>query len=93
MEDTKSSEGSVKDWYAAKRQMKQQKRKANAEYSTAFLIRKRIPFTSLNGGVMLRIDVKGLVIDFFPSTGLWLLKDGTRNRGIFNLWKSVRDKL
>ena len=83
----------IKQWYGAERQKKQQKRKENAAYSTQFLIKKKIPFTSLNGGVLLRVEVKGTVIDFFPSTGLWILKDGTRNRGIFNLYKYIRDTL
>ena len=85
---------SLKDFNAAKRQMQRQKRKANLEYSTKFLERKGIPFKDLNNGVHLRVEAKGgAVIDFWPSTGLWILKDGTRNRGIFNLYKYIRDKL
>lgn len=84
---------SLKDFNAAKRQMKQQKRRENLEYSTKFLERKAISFKSLNNGVHLQVEAKGTIIDFWPSTGLWILKDGTRNRGIFNLYKYIRDKL
>lgn len=83
----------LKEFNAAKRQMQKQKRKANLEYSTKFLQSRGIPFKTLNNGVHLRVEVKGAVIDFWPSTGLWILKDGTRNRGIFNLHKYIRDKL
>ena len=75
------------------RKRKAAKRQHNREYSTAFLAKKKIEFTSLNGGVHLRITAKGQTIDFWPSTGLWVLKGGTRNRGIFKLYKYIRDEL
>lgn len=80
-------------YFAEKRKVQSDKRKANKEYGLEFLKRKNIPFVDLNNGVHVRLVFDGETIDFYPSTGLYILKDGTRGRGIFNLWKLVRDKL
>ena len=79
--------------FAEKRKIQSDKRKANKEYNLAFLKRKDIPFVDLNNGAHVRLVFDGETIDFYPSTGLYILKDGTRGRGIFNLWKLVRGKL
>ena len=79
--------------FSEKRKARSEKRKSNREYGLEFLKRKNIPFVDLNNGVHVRLVLDGETIDFYPSTGLYVLKDGTRGRGIFNLWKLVRDKL
>ena len=86
------SEG-VYHYFSEKRKVKSEKRKSNKEYNLAFLKRKSIPFVDLNNGVHVRLVLDGETIDFYPSTGLYILKDGARGRGIFNLWKLVRGKL
>ena len=75
------------------RKARSEKRKANKEYNLAFLKRKDIPFVDMNNGVHVRLVFDGETIDFYPSTGLYILKDGTKGRGIFSLWKLVKDKL
>ena len=79
--------------FSEKRKASVAKRKANREYGLEFLKRKNIPFVDLNNGVHVRLVFDDETIDFYPSTGLYILKDGTRGRGIFNLWKLVRGKL
>ena len=79
--------------FSEKRKAKSEKRKANKEYGLEFLKSKNIPFVDLNNGVHVRLVFDGETIDFYPSTGLYILKDGTRGRGIFNLWKLVRGRL
>ena len=79
--------------FSEKRKAQRDKRKANKEYNLAFLKSKDVPFVDLNDGVHVRVVLDGETIDFYPSTGLYILKDGTRGRGIFNLWKLVKDKL
>ena len=81
----------VVEFYKARKILQQEKKKQNLEYSTEFLTKHKIPFESFNNGIMLRVKVKGEVIEFYPSTGLWMLKSGLRGRGIFNLWKYIRD--
>ena len=82
----------VKSYYAQKRAQQRIKRESNRLYATEFLKCRQVPFVSLNHGYMLRITVPDEVIDFYPTTGLWKTKTETR-RGVFNLWKYVRDKL
>ena len=79
--------------FSEQRKARSEKRKANKEYGLEFLKRKNIPFVELNNGVHVRLVFDDETIDFYPSTGLYILKDGTRGRGIFNLWKLVKDKL
>lgn len=79
--------------FSEQREARKKKRKANKEYNLGFLKRKNIPFVELNNGVHVRLVFDDETIDFYPSTGLYILKDGTRGRGIFNLWKLVKDKL
>ena len=79
--------------FSEQRKARSEKRKSNREYSLGFLKRKNISFVELNNGVHVRLVFDDETIDFYPSTGLYILKDGTRGRGIFNLWKLVKDKL
>lgn len=83
----------IYEYFTEKRKVQSDKRKANKEYGLGFLKRKNIPFVDLNSGAHIRLVFGEETIDFYPSTGLYILKDGTRDRGIFNLWKLVRDKL
>ena len=80
-------------YFSEKRKARKEKLKSNREYSLEFLKRKNIPFVDLNNGAHVRLVFDGETTDFYPSSGLYILKDGTRGRGIFNLWKLVRDKL
>ena len=80
-------------YFSERRKARIEKRKSNKEYGLAFLKRKNIPFIDLNNGAHVRLIFDSETIDFYPSTGLYILKDGTRGRGIFNLWKLVRGKL
>ena len=81
------------EYFTEQREARKKKRKSNREYSLGFLKRKNIPFVELNNGVHVRLVFGEETIDFYPSTGLYILKDGTRDRGIFNLWKLVKDRL
>lgn len=92
VESMKHAPNGAKSYYAQKRAQQRIKRESNRLYATEFLKRHKVPFVSLNQGYMLRITVPDEVIDFYPTTGLWQTKSETR-RGIFNLWKYVRDKL
>lgn len=92
VESMKYAPDGVKSYYAQKRAQQSLKRESNRLYATEFLKQHKVPFVSLNHGYMLRITMPDEVIDFYPTTGLWKTKAETR-RGIFNLWKHVRDKL
>ena len=79
--------------FSEQRKARSEKRKANKEYGLEFLKCRNIPFVDMNNGAHVRLVFDGETIDFYPSTGLYILKDGTRGRGIFTLWKLVKDKL
>lgn len=48
-----------------------EKRRNNLIYNTDLLIKSEVNFTSKNGGVHLIIEVNNMILDFYPSTGLW----------------------
>ena len=83
----------IYEYFTEQREARKKKRKSNREYSLGFLKRKNIPFVELNNGVHVRLVFGGETIDFYPSTGLYILKDSIKGRGIFNLWEVGRDKL
>jgi len=75
------------DW----RKQKTAKRAKNTEDSTAILKAANCPFTSHNGGTHLVIFCGDKTIDFWPSTGLWMVRGLPRkNRGVRNLLEYLR---
>ena len=70
------------------RKYKQEKRASNTVASTQMLVKAGIKFKSFNGGVHLVLDHAVGMVDFWPSTGLWMLRGTTkRQRGVKNLLK------
>jgi len=69
---------------------KKLKRAINTRDSTRFLIANGIKFESKNSGAHLIISEYNTgTINYWPSTGLWITKDGKRHRGVRNLVKYV----
>ena len=76
------------DWH----KVKQEKRASNTEQSTAILSRAGVVFSSPNGGAHLIVLAGPHVVDFWPSTGLWIIrkaKTNARRRGVRKLVKFV----
>ena len=46
---------------------------------------KGINFESKNGGAHLIVDGYECVIDFWPSTGKFIVRTGPKGRGVFNM--------
>ena len=69
------------DWRA----MKQQKKRDNMALSTDILRQRDVLFESKNGGVHLIVHGAFTVIDFWPSTGKWIVRGGRSGRGVFKL--------
>jgi hypothetical protein len=78
--------GDMGDMFNAMREAKKAKRVANTVSSTDLLRNNGVHFTSHNAGVHLRIKVGQTYLDFWPSTGLWMVA-GTKvkRRGILPL--------
>lgn len=69
-------------------ELKKERRASNTEKSTSILIEKAINFESKNGGAHLIVKHGGKVIDYWPSTGLWVdRKTMKRKGGVFQLIK------
>lgn len=67
------------------------KRARSRNKSPEHLIAAGIEFESKNDGAHLIIVVKSQVINFWPGTGLWMLKEETRRHGgVFPLIQYVK---
>lgn len=85
------------DWdlsaiYATMREESLKKKQSNLKFSTALLDKVGIYYESKNNGIHLIVYNKNELIDFWPSTGKWIPRGGTANRGIFELIKLIKDK-
>lgn len=73
------------------RKEKQEKRAKNRAYAQEHLRKEGIAFESHNNGAHLVILCAGLVINFWPGTGLWRTHEW-EGRGIYNLVKYIKRK-
>lgn len=78
--------------WKALRQARQEKRSSNQQQSTQLLRKNQIDFTAKNYGIHLIIHTTP-VIDFYPSTGLWIER-GTniKRRGVRKLLNYLKEK-
>lgn len=65
----------------------QEKRATNRENSVQLLTEWGIAYEVKNGGAHLIVKHRGLVVDFWPGTGKWIVRGGGSGRGIYNLKK------
>lgn len=63
------------------------KKQSNLEYSTELLRANGIKFESKNNGVHLIVEGKDCKIDFWPSTGKFIDRNGNSGRGVMNVIK------
>jgi hypothetical protein len=67
--------------FKAMREQKRVKRASNTEASTALIKALGVNFQSKNGGSHLVVIGKGGTADFWPSTGLWIVRGQNKKRG------------
>lgn len=79
--------GDMGEIFNGLRKIRQEKRSCNKEQSTELLKQSGINFKSHNAGVHLEILAGNRVIDFWPSTGLWMVRGGSKykHRGVRKL--------
>lgn len=83
--------GDMAEVFNEMREIKRQKRKSNTAYSTRMLQDSGIEFVSHNAGVHLVLTKGEQFIDYWPSTGLWLLRGkSNKRRGIEKLIKYMK---
>lgn len=84
------------DIYREMRKRSQRKRQQNLIYSATqihdFCYKNKITVEVKNNGVHFIIKTDP-VIDFWPSTGLWIVRDGQKKRGIKKLLKHLERNL
>ena len=89
MSGTTDDEGSAEYWRDV-REYGQEKRARNRESSAEILREVGIEFTALNSGAHLFVRGRAGEADFWPGTGLWVMRGtGRRGRGVWRLIKIV----
>lgn len=82
--------GDMGDDFNALKKMKQEKRADNRENSAAILSRAGIVFESKNIGAHLIVLAGPRTVDFWPGTGLWIVRGyKTQGRGVRKLVEYV----
>lgn len=75
-----------RDLRPAMKEESQRKRSSNRESSSRLLAEAGIFFESKNGGSHLVVSGAGAVVDFWPGTGLWIVRGSKeRRRGVRQL--------
>lgn len=78
------------DDFRAMNQQQKEKRADNRQSSTQVLAKAGVVFEAKNMGAHLIVQDSGETIDFWPGTGLWIVRNnGLRGRGV----KSMLDWL
>lgn len=76
----------VGDLYRELRAESQAKRARNRDLSLKLLRDRDVAFTVKNGGAHIIVNGR---IDFWPGTGLWIERGGTRGRGVKDLLRHI----
>lgn len=76
-------------WRAYKDHMRSEsraKKQHNLAYSTNLLRQNNVRFTSSNQYVHCVVEAGDSIVDFWPSTGLWIIRGSTeQHRGVYKL--------
>lgn len=75
----------IGDEYDELAQESKQRRSNNRNGSAQMLTDKEIPFESKNHGAHLVVEGSECFIDFWPGTGRWTSRDGTKGFGVRKL--------
>lgn len=81
--------GDVGEDYKALRERSKAKKLSNIESSTLMLLEKGYDIDIKNNGVHLIVDWNGKTVDFWPSTGKWIVRGGKTSRGVKGLIREL----
>jgi len=84
------TDSAIWETYKALNKMNAKKRARNKTHSAEILKRQGIEFVEKNNGAHLIVNGKDCLIDFWPGTGRFITREGTKGRGVFNLIKHCR---
>lgn len=75
----------VGDIFGIIKEQNKVKKQSNLDYSTALLLETDFSVQIKNAGVHLIVGNNGVVVDFWPSTGKWIVRGGITSRGVGGL--------
>tara|TARA_R110000850_G_scaffold29047_1_gene80460 strand:+ start:445 stop:720 length:276 start_codon:yes stop_codon:yes gene_type:complete len=81
--------GDVGEDYKALKERSKQKKLSNIESSTLMLLEKGYDVDIKNNGVHLIVDWNDKTVDFWPSTGKWIVRGGKISRGVKGLIREL----
>ena len=82
--------GDMADVFNEWNKQKQEKRASNRAASAELLSNQGIQYTTKNGGAHLIVEGKDCFIDFWPGTGRWITRTGTKGFGVRNLVNLIK---
>jgi len=82
--------GDMGEIFNSLKKHKNKKKAENNEYSTNLLIKENIDFESKNGGNHLVVKGINSIIDFWPSTGKFIVRGGKSSRGVRKLINTAK---
>lgn len=83
-----SSDSDIALAFKARKEASRKKKESNQDWSTQKLIDEGIPFESKNWGNHLIVETQNGKVDFWPSTGKFIVRDTDKHgRGIRQLLK------
>jgi hypothetical protein len=80
----------MSEYWRDVKQASQVKRASNREQSAQMLIKAGVVFEEKNHGAHLIVQGKTCFVDFWPGTGRWNSRDGTKGFGIHALLEYVK---
>ena len=84
-----SSESEIAQSFKFLKEQSKAKKISNMEYSTLMLIDKGYDVNIRNNGVHLIVKHNDKIVDFWPSTGKFIVRNGCTSRGVKNLIKEL----
>tara|TARA_R110002012_G_scaffold212505_1_gene383585 strand:+ start:559 stop:813 length:255 start_codon:yes stop_codon:yes gene_type:complete len=81
--------GDVGEDYKALKERSKLKKLSNIESSTLMLLEKGYDVDIKNNGVHLIVDWDDKTVDFWPSTGKWIVRGGKTSRGVKGLIREL----
>jgi hypothetical protein len=82
--------GDTGDDFNALKKIRQEKRASNRDDSAGMLTEAGIKYESKNLGAHLIVEAGGKKVDFWPGTGLWMVRgQPAKRRGVRELMKFV----
>ena len=84
-----SQSSEISEAYKFLKERSKAKKLSNIESSTLMLLDKGYDVEIKNNGVHLIVDWNDKTIDFWPSTGKWIVRGGKTSRGVKGLIKYI----